>query len=103
MNPRRFKVTAQINQQTHQLATFAYHSSGRLVSQTDTVTGLVTGYGWDGTSSRLASVTPPGQAPISYLYNSAGKLATVTRPVPQEAGGGRDRATGLDPLRDRPR
>ena len=80
-------VTAQVNQTTQQVASFTYDTLGRLISQTDTVTDLTTAYTWDATSSRLASVTPPGQATISYQYTD-GKLAKVTRPVPASAGGG---------------
>jgi YD repeat-containing protein len=84
------KVTAQVNLESKQLASFAYDTSGRLVSQTDTPTGLVTTYTWTGTAAqpKLASITPAGQATLAYAYDTQGRLSKVTRPVPASAGGG---------------
>lgn len=61
------------------MATFGYDGSGRLVKHTDTRTGLTTTYSWIGTTTRLASVTPPGQAAYRFTYDSAGKLVKTTR------------------------
>ena len=80
-------ITAQAGTDVKELSRYRYDSSGRLVAQTDVVTGLTTTYTWDGASQRLASVTDPGLATVSYHY-SAGKLVKVTRPVPASAGGG---------------
>jgi YD repeat-containing protein len=83
------KVTAQVNLESKQLASFAYDTSGRLISQTDTPTGLATTYTWTGTAAqpRLASITPAGQATVTYAYTQD-RLSKVTRPVPASAGGG---------------
>ena len=60
------------------------------MSQTDTPTGLVTTYTWTGTAAqpKLASITPAGQATLTYAYDTQGRLSKVTRPVPASAGGG---------------
>ena len=66
------------------VASYAYDSTGRLVSVTDPRNQLTTRYGYDGTSYRLASITPPSQAEIDYTYNSAtpAQLVQVTRDRP---------------------
>ncbi|RYG76129.1 hypothetical protein EU513_13845 [Yimella sp. RIT 621] len=75
------------------MASYAYDGSGRLVRATDARTGLVTSYTWDGAgasaSTRLASLTPPGQAAFRFSYDSAAsgaKLVTVTRDAPVTGG-----------------
>lgn len=83
-------ITADVNTTSGiQLATYKYDSTGRLVSATDSRTGLTTTYTWTGTAQQplIASITPPGQAPFNFTY-SDGKLFKVTRPVPASAGGG---------------
>ena len=70
------------------LATFKYDGDHRLVEATDPRTNLTTAYAYDdsdGTSDRIASVTPAGLEPIHYAYDADDKLARVTR---QKPGGG---------------
>ncbi len=84
------QITADVNTQTGiVLADYSYDVKGRLVTATDTRTGLSTGYGWTGPDAqpRLASITPPGQATFTFEYQDE-KLSKVTRPVPGSAGGG---------------
>lgn len=67
------------------VATYGYDTDGRLVTVTDPRTGLVTGYGYDGASTRLATLTPPGQAAFGFHYGTAAggtRLQRVTRPDP---------------------
>lgn len=77
------------------VATYAYDTAGRLVAVTDPRTGLATGYGYDGTSQRIASITPPGQTPIDYTYNAEDQLQQVTRarPAADSPSGTADLAT----------
>lgn len=75
------------------VATYTYETTGaaRLVSVADPRSGLATGYGYDGTTTRLATLTPPGLAPVTLTYTTASnraRLDTVTRPRPAAAGGG---------------
>lgn len=69
------------------LATYLYDTGGRLVSWTNSRTGLATTYGYDSTSSRLASLTPPGLAPYTFTYDSNYRLSTITRVNPTTIGG----------------
>jgi len=72
------------------IATYAYDSSARLISVTDVRSNTTTGYTYDSTSTRLASITPPGLAPYRLSYatgpDSTLKLAHITRD-PATAGG----------------
>lgn len=75
-------VNAWISDQT--LASYEYDSAGRLVRASDGRTGLSTMYGYDGTSSRLAVIIPPGQAPYRIWYVNdallgAYRVAMITR------------------------
>ena len=87
---RLASITAQVNSDPDRLLSTYTYTSGRLATQTDAVTGLTTTYGWTGSDPqpRLASLTPAGLEPFSYVYDAAGKLSKVTRPVPTSAGGG---------------
>jgi RHS repeat-associated protein len=71
------------------LATYKYNSGGRLVSVTDPRNNLSTTYSYDGTSDRVASVTPAGLKPINYAYSTGTtpKLARVTRDYPNAGDG----------------
>lgn len=69
------------------VAAYAYDSAGRLVSVTDPRNNLTTGYTYDGSSYRLASIKPAGQTAIDYKYNTAtsghpAQLVQVTRERP---------------------
>ena len=70
------------------VASFTYDSTKRLVTATDVRANLTTSYGWDGTSTRIAAITPPGLAPTMYSYDtaSAPRVKQVTR-GPAFAGG----------------
>lgn len=79
------------------VAAYAYDSNRRLVEATDSRTGLTTAYGYDGTSTRLASITPPGLAAFRLAYETgtnpdpAGRshadwLKSVTRDAPVSGG-----------------
>lgn len=74
---------------TTPIATYIYDSSKRLVKVTDPRTNLATQYGWDGATTRLASITPPGQAAYRITYDGAatagGRVKQITRDAP-EAG-----------------
>jgi YD repeat-containing protein len=87
------------------VASYAYDSSGRLVTVTDPRTGLATSYGYDGTSPRISEIKPAGQTPIDYVYNSGQQLTQVTRTRPGDAPAGTaDLATivyGIPNLRNR--
>jgi len=72
------------------VASYRYDSTRRLVSVTDprplngaaTGPGLTTSYGYDGTSTRLATLTPPGLAALRLSYDTAVtpvRLAQVSR------------------------
>lgn len=61
------------------VAIYRYDSSRRLVSVTDPRSNLSTSYGYDTTAGRLASITPPGKAPIRFTYDSRSRLKQVTR------------------------
>lgn len=77
------KTTEQQAETT--MAAYGYDSTGRLTSVTDPRTNLTTTYTYDGTSSRLASLTPPGQDTITLHYAVNGddaKLTKLTRPRP---------------------
>lgn len=77
------------------VASYAYDTTGRLVSVTDPRANLTTTYGYDGTSHRIASITPPGQAEIDYTYNASQQLTQVTRTRPSgdSPAGTSDQAT----------
>lgn len=62
------------------VAAFDYDSSGRLASSYDPriSPNLKTTYTYDG-NGRLASLAQPGLAPWTMSYDSAGRLATVSR------------------------
>jgi RHS repeat-associated protein len=79
------------------VASYLYDASHRLVRMTDPRSSLTTAYGYDGTSNRLASITPPGLAAFGFAYETsanpdpAGRshvdwLKKVTRD-PAETGG----------------
>ena len=69
------------------VACFAYDANGRLTQAWDPrPTGttcatpvLATGYGYDATSWRLTSLTPPGLQPWTIQYDTAGRLWKVSR------------------------
>jgi YD repeat-containing protein len=75
------------------MAGYGYDNLKRLVTVSDSRTGLLTRYGWDGTSSRLATVTDPGLAPYRIFYDAATapgtpaapRVARVTRDNPTSA------------------
>ena len=61
------------------LATYTYDASGRLETFTD-ANGLVTSYGYDGTSSRLLRLTPPGLKAFEVSYDpTTHKLQRILR------------------------
>jgi RHS repeat-associated protein len=79
------------------VATYSYDSSHRLATVTDPRSSLTTAYTYDGTSNRLASVTPAGLAAFRMTYETAanpdstgrshaGWLKNVTRD-PADTGG----------------
>jgi len=80
---------------TSVVATYAYDTAGRLVGVTDPRTDLTTSYGYDGSSHRIAAMTPPGQTPIDYTYNADQQLdqVTRTRPAADSPAGTADLAT----------
>ena len=75
---------------TTTVATYSYDENKRLVRVADPRTGLATGYSWVGGSTRLASITPAGQAPFRISYDAVvpnqPRVAQVTRD-PATAGG----------------
>lgn len=85
-------ITGQVNTDPdRELAAYKYNPAGQLVEAKDSRTGLATTYGWtgSGTGLRLATITPPGQAPFTFGYDTtANKIKSVTRPNPASAGGG---------------
>ncbi|MHA7862046.1 RHS repeat-associated core domain-containing protein [Tessaracoccus sp. Y36] len=88
-------IKAQVNTDADRtLSSYTYDSYGRLISQKDEISGLTTSYTWSSTTTvqpKLASITPPGEEKINYTYladTSGGKLSTVTRTIPAQAGGG---------------
>ncbi|MDO5735228.1 MAG: DNRLRE domain-containing protein [Propionibacteriaceae bacterium] len=92
-NKRVKSITAEVNGEASKtLATYIYDTFGRMTKATDTITGLSTTYTWTGSTiqPRLATITEPGQDPVTYTYTSTtpSKLARVTRPVPATDGGG---------------
>src|SRR5690606_37759004 len=81
------------------MAGYGYDNLKRLVTVTDSRTGLLTRYDWDGTSSRLATVTEPGLAPYRIFYDAA--TAPGTPAAPRVARVTRDNPTSdstYDPL-----
>ena len=62
------------------VASYDYDVTGRLADSYDPriSPNLKTAYTYDG-NGRLASLTPPGLAPWTFSYDSAGRLATVAR------------------------
>jgi RHS repeat-associated protein len=68
------------------VATYAYDSTGRLTSVTDSRTGLVTAYTYDGTSGRLASITPAGMKAFRFSYDSSQRLVDASRDKPTGTG-----------------
>lgn len=75
---------------TTPVATYTYDSSGRLTKVTDPRSSLSTSYTWDGSSTRIASLTPPGQAPFRFAYETGGskgaRLKQVTRDAANTGG-----------------
>lgn len=75
---------------TTPVASYSYDSSKRLIKEADPRTGLATQYGWDGSSTRLASVTPAGLAAYRITYDGAatagGRVKQITRD-PATTGG----------------
>ena len=71
---------------TTTLATFDYDTSKRLVKATDSRTGLATSYSWVGSSTRLASITPAGQAAYRISYDTSNRVKQVTRDAPVAGG-----------------
>ncbi|WP_243407460.1 DNRLRE domain-containing protein [Frankia canadensis] len=63
------------------VAAYAYDANGRLRSAKDPRTNLATTYTYD-VASRLATLTPPGQAAWTLAYDGSGRIATVSRPTP---------------------
>ncbi|MGQ0631256.1 MAG: DNRLRE domain-containing protein [Sporichthyaceae bacterium] len=66
------------------LVQYAYTAGGRLESATDSRTGLMTRYSYDG-EGRLTQLTPPGANPnpVTMHYSGQdGKLTKLTRPRP---------------------
>lgn len=61
------------------MATYQYDSARRLVAVTDARTTLTTRYSWDGASTRLATITPPGQAPFRVYYDTTYRVKLITR------------------------
>ncbi len=69
------------------VACFSYDANGRLTQAWDprpagTTCGtpvLATGYGYDATTGRLTSLTPPGLRPWTIQYDTAGRLWKVSR------------------------
>lgn len=68
------------------VASYTYDATGRLSAVTDARTGLVTSYAYDGTSGRLASMTPPGLKTFRFTYDSDGRLVDALRDKPAGAG-----------------
>ncbi len=65
-----------------EVARYSYDSAKRLTAATDPRTSLTTRYGYDGTTTRLATITPPGLDPIRLSYDTAdgsARLSRVTR------------------------
>jgi RHS repeat-associated protein len=78
---------------TRTVATYSYDSANRLAAVSDPRSGLTTRYAYVGTTPRLASITPAGQAAykLSDPQNGAGaaqRLQAVHRPP--AAGSGAD-------------
>jgi len=61
------------------IATYTYDSSKRLTKVTDPRSNLSTSYTWDGSSTRLASITPSGQATFHITYDGNQKVKQITR------------------------
>lgn len=70
-----------------QVAAYTYDSAGRLATVKDPRSNLTTAYGYDSTSTRLKTITPPGLDPVTLTYSTSPdvKLTSTTRPRP--AGG----------------
>ena len=68
---------------TTDVARYGYSSTGQLLGEWDqrVSPALVTQYSYD-PNGRLASLTPPGLAPVTMGYNSSGQLLTATRRDP---------------------
>jgi len=66
------------------VAAYSYDSAKRLASVTDPRSGLATSYGYDGTSSRLASVTPAGLAAFRLAYTSSPFGTNVLKQVSRD-------------------
>ncbi|MFC0675652.1 DNRLRE domain-containing protein [Brachybacterium hainanense] len=50
------------------VTTYQYDSSTRLSKVTDVRSGLATAYTWDGTTTRIKTITPSGLAPFTIAY-----------------------------------
>lgn len=74
---------ANASSDTTTVATYAYDTTGRLTSVTDPRDHLTTAYtyttGVNEQNPVIASITPPGLAPIDYTYDTSGRLTQVTR------------------------
>ncbi|MFC7500471.1 DNRLRE domain-containing protein, partial [Nocardioides sp. GCM10030258] len=68
------------------VVSYDYDTDGRLIGVTDERTGLTTTYGYEGTSARIASITPAGLKGIGFVYDNDHKITTVTRDNPTGSG-----------------
>ncbi|WP_203568998.1 DNRLRE domain-containing protein [Aestuariimicrobium ganziense] len=89
---RLTSVTAYNGAESKQIAGYSYNTQGRLVTATDSLTGLSTGYTYN-TAGNLATITPPGEKPYTLTYATRPKagdaeaLVKVTRAQPDSIGG----------------
>jgi RHS repeat-associated protein len=67
-----------------QVAAYSYDSTGRLASFTDPRSGMTMSYTYDGTTTRLKTITPPGQTAFTLNYRTSPdvRLTSVTRNRP---------------------
>lgn len=80
------------------LATFTYDSAKRLTQATDARTNLTTAYAYDGTTTALAGVTPPGLTGFTLSYT--GGTGTTPARLDKVSRGGIQQQRflyGLDP------
>lgn len=83
-------ISAQVDEtKDRPLSSYEYNpETGRMLSQTDEVTGLITTYRWaDGPASRLTWITPPGEDTYEFTYAN-NKLSKVERALPSTVAGG---------------
>ncbi|SDF98240.1 RHS repeat-associated core domain-containing protein [Sinosporangium album] len=64
------------------MATYRYDSTGHLRAVSDPRTNLTTTYYYNG-QGRISQVAPPGLVPWTIAYDSAGRIAHVSRTSPQ--------------------